>query len=298
MLLRGRNFETQEYSNDLRVQQFIKLKEVLDDVLDVQHWNDFIKCIQAAGYVSKTLISSQNALVYSYAFFLIGKKRFKMKPYELRKLVSKWFFMVSASGYYSSSPESTMEADLADIRNMEEASDFVKILQKKIDDVFTNDYFGITMPNALATSSPRNPAWFGYCAALNVLDAKVLFSSLHTKELFDPFASGSKKALEKHHLFPKAYLKKIGIEDNRSRNQNANFAFIEWTDNIEILDQSPSEYMKEQLEKIPASEKAGVYENHALPDEWQHMDYFEFLKQRQLMMAKTIRKGYERLKNF
>ena len=158
------------------------------------------------------------------------------------------------------------------------------------------DYFDITLPNNLANSAPRNPSWFGYCASLNVLDARVLFSMLHTRELFNPMANGTKNALEKHHLFPKAYLAKQGITDDRDRNQQANFAFIEWSDNIEILDTSPAEYMKDQLAKIPPNEKAGIYADHALPDAWEHMNYNEFLRQRCLLMAQVIKRGYERLK--
>ena len=295
MLLRGRDFETEVYSDMLRVEQFEKLKIVLDKVLNVQVWHDFIKCIEASGFVSKSLISSQNALVYSYAMYLIGKYDYTMKESNLRKLISKWFFMSSVSGYYTGSPETDMESDLADLRNIKTGDEFAALLESKIASVFTNDFFDITLANTLATSAPRNPAWFGYCASLNVLDAKVLFSTLHTRELFSPVATGTKSALEKHHLFPKAYLSKLGITDDRDRNQNANFAFIEWSDNIEILDTSPAEYMKDQLAKIPVSEKQTVYENHALPDGWENMDYFEFLKQRRVLMAQVILNGFERL---
>jgi hypothetical protein len=172
----------------------------------------------------------------------------------------------------------------------------VSLLESKIDAIFTHDYFEITLPNNLANSAPRNPSWFGYCAALNVLDSRVLFSTLHTRELFSPIANGTKTALERHHLFPKAYLTRIGIIDDRDRNQTANFAFIEWSDNIEILDTSPAEYMKDHLAKIPSNEKAAVYADHALPDGWENFEYFEFLKQRRILMAKVIKRGYERLK--
>ena len=188
-----------------------------------------------------------------------------------------------------------MEIDLADLRNVTTGGEFTFLLESKITAVFTGDYFDITLPNNLANSSPRNPSWFGYCAALNVLDAKVLFSTLHTRELFSPIADGTKSALERHHLFPKAYLARIGITDDRDRNQTANFAFIEWSDNIEILDTSPAEYMKDQLAKIPIEEKDGIYAAHALPDDWEHMEYSEFLRARRLLMAKVIKRGFDRL---
>jgi hypothetical protein len=294
-LLRGRDFETEVYSEKLREEQFVKLKIVLGKVLNVQTWHDFLKSIEAAGFVSKSLISAQNALVYTYALYLIGKHEYSMKETELRKIIAKWFFMASVSGYYTSSPETVVEADLADLRNITTGAEFIALLEGKIVAVFTNDYFNVTLPNDLATSSSRSPVWFGYCAALNALGAKVLFSTLTTRELFSPAATGTKNALERHHLFPKAYLGKIGITDDRDRNQNANFAFIEWHDNIEILDTSPAEYMKDQLVKIPPADKSSIYELHALPDCWENMDYFDFLKQRRALMAQVIKKGFERL---
>jgi hypothetical protein len=295
MLLRGRDFDNGVYSEDLRFQQFDKLKTVLDKVLNVQVWKDFLKCVETAGFVSKSLISSENALVYSYAMYMIGKFEYSMDESVLRKLIAKWFFMTAVTGYYTGSPETDMESDLADLRGVKTADAFVALLESKIAAVFTGDYFSITLPNNLANSASRNPSWFGYCAALNVLNSKVLFSTLHTRELFSPTSDGTKTALERHHLFPKAYLARIGIVDDRDRNQTANFAFIEWSDNIEILDTSPAEYMENQLAKIPADEKAGVYADHALPDGWEQMNYSDFLSQRRILMAKVIKRGYERL---
>ena len=296
MMLRGRDFDKGIYSNELRTEHFEKLKIVLDKVLDIQVWKEFLKCIDAAGFITKALISSENALVYAYVMYLIGKFDYQMDISSLRKLITKWFFMTAVTGYYTGSPESDVESDLADLRNIKTNDAYVALLDGKIEARFTGDYFDITLPTSLATAAARSPAWNGYCAALNILNAKVLFSTLHTRELFNPVANAKKNALERHHLFPKAYLAKIGITDDRDRNQQANFAFIEWSDNIEILDASPAEYMKDQLAKISIDEKDGIYADHALPNSWEHMEYHEFLGQRRKLMAKVIKRGYERLK--
>ena len=34
---------------------------------------------------------------------------------------------------------------------------------------------------------------------------------------------------------------------------------------------------------------------HALPDNFENMDYMEFLSQRRILMAQTVRKAYQRL---
>ncbi|MDR1854162.1 MAG: DUF262 domain-containing protein [Azoarcus sp.] len=299
MLLRGRDFDKGIYSESLRIQKFTELKTVLDEVLNVQTWHDFIKCAEAAGFISNKLISSENALIYSYAMYLIGKHNYHLDNSSLRKVIAKWFFMTSVSGYYTDSPESKMETDLADLRNVKDGGQFVSFLESKITSIFTNDYFETTLPTGaggFTSSASNSPAWFGYCAALNILDVPGLFSTLHTRELFSFASSGTKSALEKHHLFPKAYLKSIGIEDNRDRNQIANFAFIEWHDNLEILDTSPAVYMKDRLAAMSEGEKAAIYEVHALPEGWENMSYNDFLAARRVLMARVIRKGYERLK--
>jgi hypothetical protein len=54
--------------------------------------------------------------------------------------------------------------------------------------------------------------------------------------------------------------------------------------------------MKEQLAKIPAAEKDSVYADHALPDDWEHMEYANFLAKRRALMAKVVKRGYERLR--
>ena len=132
MLLRGRDFENGVYMDSLRIQNFEKLKQVLEQVLDVQIWKNFLKCVEAAGFVSKSLISSENALVYSYVMYLFGKFYYGMSESALRKLIAKWFFMTAVTGYYTGSPETNMESDLADLRNVKTKEAFIEQLEKKI----------------------------------------------------------------------------------------------------------------------------------------------------------------------
>lgn len=296
LLLRGRDFESEVFSEELRDRQFLKLEQVLDKVLNEQEWAEFKKCILSSGYVTKSLVPSQNALIYTYVLYLIGKFDFGVSHNVLRGLIARWFFMCSVTRYYTDSPESTMETDLADMRNITDGSGFISLLEERIESHFTNDYFEITLPYDLATSSPRNPAWLAYCASLNILEAKVLFSNLTIRKLFDSEFSARKRALERHHLFPKAYLKRIGIGDNRDRNQTANFAFLEWIDNDKIRDKSPAEYLGERLKRIPPEKRTEVYEHHALPEGWEHLEYHDFLNKRRKLMANIIRKGYDQLK--
>ncbi|MCD5408576.1 DUF262 domain-containing protein [Candidatus Bipolaricaulota bacterium] len=294
-ILRGKDLETREFSEEKRDQQFQVLRQAQEFVLDLTNWHEFIKVILQAGFRRKDLISSQYALLYTYAFYLIGKRDFHVDLHTLRNVSARWLFMVSLTGRYTDSPESRMEQDLADLRNLSTASEFVNHLEGVIASEFTEDYWNITLPNELATTSFRSPALFAYYAALVLLDARAFFSKLKIAELLDPEIKAKKSALNRHHLFPKAYLAKLGIKDQREVNQIANLALIEWSDNEFIGDNPPKEYMPWLRRRCTPDELAKMNFWHALPDGWEDMDYYDFLKARQKLIAQVIRRGFEKL---
>jgi len=297
LILRGKDLESGQYSPKSREEQFNKLKKAQGKALDLQNWHEFMKIPVCAGYRSSSMITSETALLYSYALFLIGKYDFGVDSHPLREVIAQWFFMSSITGRYSSSPESRMEQDLANLRTVQGAEQYIAHLKGVVDSELTSDFWSITLPNDLATAAARSPSWFAYCAALNLLDAQVLFSKMKVSELLDPVTHAKKAALERHHLFPKNYLASIDIKDDRDRNQIANFALVEWDDNIHISDAPPSEYLPQYMARFKASpEKLAVMlEMHALPPGWEHMPYNEFLTERRRLLAQVIKAGYTRL---
>jgi hypothetical protein len=295
LILRGKDLETEEFSEERRIQQFEKLKLAQSHVLDLKNWHEFLKAIRQAGYVSNAMISSANALLYAYALFLIGKYDFGVSNHNLRSIISRWFFMITITSRYSGSFESVMEQDLNRFRDVKDANGFVQVLHHIIVDSLTEDFWNIGLPNVLATSSPRTPSLFAYYAALVLLKAPVLFSDLTVMELLDPSIKAKKSALERHHLFPKGYLEKIGIREIRDTNQTANFALVEWTDNIDISDTSPADYFPTYLKRYNEKEWKEMRFFHALLPGWEKQPFQDFLEQRRKGMAKVIRRGFEKL---
>lgn len=294
-ILRGKDLETGEFSEGRRDMQFSKLQGAQEKVLSITNWHEFLKAVQRAGYVRSDYISSQVNILYSYTLYLVGKYDFQVPLFELREIIARWFYMTSLTGRYTGSPESQMEADLADLRDISTADEFVSFLDKTIATQFTSDFWQINLPNDLATSSSRSPSLFAYYAALNVLDAKGLFSQLKVSDLLHAGLKSNKSALEKHHLFPKNYLVNLGFEDQRVRNQIANFALVEWSDNIKISDTSPQEYMEVMSGRFDPDELREMYYWHALPEDWQNMHYEEFLEIRRQKIADVIQAGYHKL---
>ncbi len=89
----------------------------------------------------------------------------------------------------------------ANLRDVKTADDYVKYLDDFINSRFTDDYFSVTLPKDLITSSTSSPAWLGYIAAINVLGNPMLFSTSILSKYLVPGASGTKNAINRHHIF-------------------------------------------------------------------------------------------------
>jgi hypothetical protein len=291
-ILRGKDLDTGIFSTELRESQFENLKQAQTKALNVLNWHEFIKAVKQAGFAREDYISSKNNLLYAYIFFLIGREEYGMDLYELKNIISRWFFMSSITGRYTGSPETVMEMDLAKLRGVETAEAFRKILDEIIVSELTDDFWDIRLPMDLSTSSSTSPSLYAYYAALFILGANGLFSRLKVSTLLQEGLRSNKSALERHHLFPKKYLEKLGITEQRETNQIANFALVEWSDNILISDTAPVEYLPKYLERLSEEEKKQMYYWHALPDDWEEMEYSEFLIQRRKKISNVIKEAY------
>jgi len=175
--------------------------------------------------------------------FLIGRRDYAVDSHRLRQVIARWFFMSALTGRYTSSPESRFEQDLGRLPATDGGADaFVDTLDQIVNQTLTPDFWRIALPERLATSSARSPELYAYYAALILLDARVLFSRLRISELFDPAIHENRSALERHHLFPRAYLATLGRSTTREYNQIANFALLEWPDNAAVSDKPPAAY--------------------------------------------------------
>ena len=76
----------------------------------------------------------------------------------------------------------------------------------------------------------------------------------------------------------------------------ANYALLEWPENLDIRDKPPVEYVAAIKPRFSHNAWAQMCELHALPEDWQEMDYGDFLEQRRHLMADIIRRGFESLR--
>jgi hypothetical protein len=298
-ILRGKDLETGEFSPKRRDEQFDQLQQAQDHLVNLLHWHEFLQCLERAGFRGSKMVSGQNAILYSYALWLIGRVDYQVPLDQLKEIIARWFFMAHTTGRYSGSFETRFEADVARLAGVPagNADGFVATLDQVINDTMTPDYWSITLPNELATSAAKSPALLAYIAALNVHDADILLSSSKVRSRLDP-AITLKKGIERHHLFPKGYLKSVlGITDTKRVNQIANFALVDWSDNIAISDLAPAHYWTEQLRAkgLTGDKLTHAMYWHALPDGWESMAFDEFLVKRRKRMALVVRDALARL---
>ena len=295
-ILRGKDLETGQVSEARRTAQFQALEHAQDQVLDLSNWHEFLKCLSHAGFRSGRIVTSQNALIYTYILWLTGRRDYGLDLKTLRGIVARWFFMAHTTGRYTGSHETQIEADLG--RLPAPAADggraFCEELDRLVRATFTTDYWDISLPNRLDTSSARSPVLSAYQAALNLLDAEALFSDLRIRDLLDPTVTAP-RSVERHHLFPKAHLAAEGITGRRQVNAIANMAYLDWPENAGISADDPLSYWPAMASRLDPDRLNRQIYWHALPVGWEQLDYATFLERRRTMLARVVRDGFNSL---
>lgn len=288
-ILRGRDLKTKETTPETRAENFATFGRALDLVLDLNNWHAFINTLAEAGYVCSDQVGSGNALMFCYAFYLIGRYEFDMEPLAVRGLVRRWYFAAAITGLYVGSFESEFEQQLNDVSRLDTADEFQAYFDRRLAAIMTDDYFSITLPSSLDANEATGPTWWGFVAAQVVLGAKALFSTAPLSQLLLMGSSGSKKALDKHHLFPDNYLKSRGYLSQRSN--RGNFTLVDYQNNIYISDDAPSEYVRKYRDSLGEDEYRRNCEEHALPIGFEDLDYEEFLGRRSASHGRAGEEG-------
>ena len=112
-----------------------------------------------------------------------------------------------------------------------------------------------------------------------------------------------------HHIFPKAYLKKNGVDNKGRYNQVANYTYLDTQVNKAISDDAPCEYFGVILEQCKTkdiqignisddNELMINLDENAIPRDVVNMDvkdYEGFLVARRKLMSEMIEKYYKSL---
>ena len=298
-LLSGRDFETKEYRDDIVDSSYQKLDKGIQNFINEYNFNQFIMAIKGAGFISNKLLNSSMTLDFAYTLYLMLLDDLTIPNAQIKRYVQKWFVMSTLTSRYIGSPETVMDRDMRSIAE----KGFLNFLADVEASSLSDTFWTITLPQNLETSSVNSPAFNTFIAAqINMNCNSMLMKGIKISDLVT--ISG-----DVHHIFPRAYLKKNGIDNKTKYNQVANYIYLDTQVNKAISDDAPCVYFAKAKQQCDTKEiKLGNISDAALlnsnlaenciPDNIDTMDvtsYDTFLLKRRKMMAALIEKYYKGL---
>jgi hypothetical protein len=296
-LLSGRNFETKQFEDAIAEESFGKLKAGILDFVNQTHFERFTMILRSAGFVSSSLISSQNVVNFAYVAYLKGRAA-GIPPAELERTVRRWFVMSVLTGRYSGSPETKFDED---VRSME-LQGVTAYADAVIASQLSESYWTGLLPRNLETSSASSPYFLAYQAAqVKLGDRGFLSRDITALDLI-------LNRCDVHHLYPRNHLKGQGLSKGKY-NQIANFVLTQTEINISIGDKSPETYFAELAAQCAsgktkyggidnADEMRANFKANCVPECLLDGDvptFDDYLEERRKLMAAKIREYFGKL---
>lgn len=293
-LLSGRNFETKQFEEEIAQQSFDGLKEGVMKFMTKTNFDRLTMILRSAGFITNSLISSKNAIDFAFVLYLLAREE-NVPSSDIEQLVRRWFVMSMLTGRYSASPESAIDQDVRQMKNYGVINHSNSVFEATLNDSFWSSL----LPQEMDTSSGMSPYFLVYQAAqVKMKDKGFLSSHIEVSSLLVNRA-------DVHHLFPRNYLKKMGLQRG-SYNQIANYAIAQSEINIAIGDKPPKEYFNTLINQVRGGPKkyggitdeTQLIENlkcHCIPTGiFNSMadDYDEFLVERRKLMAAKIKEYF------
>lgn len=293
-LLSGRNFETRTFEDSIAEQSFATLKKGVENFVSQTNFERFLIIIKSAGFVSPKLVRSQNALNFAYILYL-KLKDLGVNSIDIGSYIPRWFVYSILTGRYSGSPESFFDFDIKQIAERP----FAEYLKEKEDGELSDAFWNAALPQSLDTSVASSPYFNVFLAAqVKAVDKGFLSRNILVGDLISLRG-------DIHHLFPKDYLKKNGL-DRGKYNQIANYVYMQSEINIKVGNKPPRDYFKLINDQISdnnnsvsgISSQSELLENlkaNCVPSEIMQMsieDYPEFLTLRRRLMATKMKDYY------
>ena len=298
-LLSGRDFETRDFKDEIVEESYSKLNNGILNYINKYNFEQFVLAIKGAGFKSSKLLNSQMTLDFAYMLYLKLHDDPRIDQGQIKRLVQKWFVLSTLTGRYVGSPESVMSRD---IRNIAEKG-FIQFAQETEASALSDTFWQVSLPQNLETTSVNSPSFNTFLAAQDYLRSNsMLMKGTMISDLIT--ISG-----DVHHIFPKAYLKRNGVDSKGKYNQVANYTYLDTQINKAISDDAPCDYFGTIIEQCKTKDVqignitdeneliTNLAEN-AIPYDVVYMDvndYEEFLVERRKLMAGMIERYYKSL---
>ncbi|WP_320165320.1 DUF262 domain-containing protein [uncultured Trichococcus sp.] len=281
-LLSGRDFDAKENREEIAEETFHKFEDGLIDFCNKNNFENYTMILQSMGIHNFDYIRSINALNFGYALYLLLKE--KKVDAQKRDFIVRRFVMLSLlTQRFSGSSESQIDFDIRRFDELDPEKHLADIEAGQLSDAFWNH----TLIQRLETNQIGPIHYIYLFTQIKEKDKGFLSNPTTVQSMLDMHG-------DIHHIFPKNYLRKNGINDKREYNQIANYAMVKKEINIKISDKAPRDY----LHLLGLSREDSIvrdnFEENAVPIELFDMDvndYQEFLSLRRKLMASKI-KGY------
>ena len=298
-LLSGRDFEARDFKSEIADASFAKLHDGVIKFMHKGNFQDFTAALRSAGFASPAIIGSKGAVNFAYNLYLTLKEDGSIPSTDVKRWVQRWYVMSVLTGRYSGSSESIMDRDMRGIADRSFVSFYNEIAASQLSD----NFWSVTLPQSLTTTSIRTGAWMVYVAS----QVRAADNTLFTNGFKVADVIGNVGDI--HHIFPKAYLHKEIDAPQRLYNQIANYTYLEKRINIAIGEKSPGEYFSQARAAIIEGKPyfgdisdeetlASSLKANCIPEGVFHMtakDYETFLAERRTLMAQKIRQYFENL---
>ena len=277
-----------EYSYAFSVEAFV----------NQTNFKRYLMIVRSAGIIDASLVRSQNVLNFGYILYLSLKAR-EFDANTIESLVRRWIVLSMLTGRYSGSAESAIDYDIKRFTEQDPVQ-FVKNTEAgELSDAFWNT----VLVQRLDTSVASSPYFLVFLMAQVKHNARGFLSKQITVQ------SLIEQRGDIHHIFPKKYLQKNGVDNRKDYNQIANYVYTQSEINIKIKDDAPCDYMAYMKKQVAGegSFYGGITDiddlrlnlaENCVPEEFMEMDIFNyqvFLDMRRRMMAQYIREYYESL---
>lgn len=299
-LLSGRDFEQKDYKIEIEEDSFKKLHDGVMAFVNKTNFERYLMILDSIGIVNSSLIRSKNVINFGYILYLHLRDK-KVDANIIEKAVRRWVMLSILTTRYSASPESMFDYDIKRFAAFDNPLDYIEQVEAA---QLSDAYWNFELIQRLDTAVSSSPFFLVFLMAqIKANDRGFLSEHIEVKSMITNRG-------DIHHLFPKNYLIKCGLNNKNIYNQIANYVYLQTEINIKIQDDAPCEYMKTVYEQCKTKQavyggitdeenlKKNLAEN-CLPDGFENMavdDYQDFLAKRRILMAQKIRNYYESLK--
>lgn len=295
-LLSGRDFETREYKQEIIEDSFKKLYDGVKDFVNETNYKRYIMIVKSIGLINQDLVRSQNVLNFGYILYLLMREK-NYNPSIIEICVKKWLVYSILTQRYSGSPESRFDYD---VKRLDESNDILAYIKAQEEAELSDAFWTKILPDRFNTSVTSSNYWKIFIASLIKSSTRGFLSKSTTvRDLIEQRG-------DVHHIFPKDYLMKSGINVQQRYNQIANYTYLQQEINIAISNKAPITYFKELEEQVnggnpvygcieDADDLNKNLDENAIPSDVKNMtyeDYDAFLIKRRTLMATKLKEYY------